>query len=69
LQSPAVHGWDLCLNPGVSFVIAGHEPKPGLRHELGDSKKVFDEDWKAFAGIFEVSKGKRVIAQKLAAGN
>jgi hypothetical protein len=61
-----VHRWDLCLNPGVSFVIAGYEANPGLRHEMRNSREVFDEDWKAFAGIFELTKGKRVIAQKLA---
>lgn len=59
-----VHGWDLWPNPGFSLVFVGYEPNPGLRQQLGSSKDLFDEDWKVFAGIFELSGGKRILAQK-----
>ena len=59
-----VHGWDLWPNPGFSLVFVGYEPNPGLRQQPDSSKDHFDEDWKAFAGIFEVSRGKRILAQK-----
>jgi hypothetical protein len=64
-----VHGWDLWFNPGLSCVIAGYEPNPGLRHQLGEAKEVYVEDWKAFAAIFEVSGGKRIVSQTAAAKN
>jgi hypothetical protein len=59
-----VHGWDLWLSPGVSLVFVGWEPNPGLRRELGSSREIFEEDWKVFAGIFELSSGKRITAQQ-----
>jgi len=59
-----VQGWDLWPNPGFSLVFVGYEPNPGLRQQPGSSKDHFDEDWKVFAGIFEVSRGKRILAQK-----
>ena len=64
-----VHGWDLWLNPGLSCVIAGYEPNPGLRHQLGEAKEVYVEDWKASAAIFEVSGGKRIVSQTAEAKN
>ena len=64
-----VHGWDLWLNPGFSCVFAGYEPNAGLRHDLGAAREVYDEDWKAFAAIFEFSSGKRILSQTTGASN
>jgi membrane-associated protease RseP (regulator of RpoE activity) len=59
-----VHQWDLWPNPGFSLVVLGYEPNPGTRHELGNKKEVYDEDWKAYLVFFEVSDGKRVVSQE-----
>jgi len=64
-----VHGWHLWLNPGFSFVFAGYEPNPGLRPTLGKANELYVEDWKAFAAIFELSSGKRVMSQTIEARN
>jgi hypothetical protein len=59
-----VHGWDLWPNPGFSLVFVGYHPNPGLRQQLGSAQDIFVEDWKLFAGIFELSDGKRILEQK-----
>ena len=59
-----VHDWDLWPNPGFSLVIVGYEPNPGLRPQCNNSSDVFDEDWKAFVGVFELTGGKRILDQK-----
>jgi membrane-associated protease RseP (regulator of RpoE activity) len=60
----AVHRWDLWPNPGFSLVCVGYEPNPGLRHDLGKSHDVYDENWSAYLGFIELSCGKRVMAQE-----
>lgn len=60
----AVHRWDLWPNPGFSLVCVGYEPNPGLRHELGKSHEVYDENWSAYLVFMEISCGKRVVAQE-----
>lgn len=66
-----VHGWDLWPNPGFSVICVGCEPNPGLRKELGSHPKpgaeVYDEGWQTYLVIFEVSHGKRVVAQEAVA--
>jgi hypothetical protein len=62
-----VHSWDLWPNPGFSLVMAGYEPNPGLRRELGDhprTHEVYDEEWVAFLGFLEISKGKHIVSQE-----
>ncbi len=59
-----VHRWDLWPNPGFSLVCVGYEPNPGLRHELGKTHEVYDENWSAYLGIIEVSSGNRITAQE-----
>ena len=59
-----VHYWDLWPNPGFSLVCVGYEPNPGVRHELGKSHEVYDENWSAYLGFMEISSGKRVLAQE-----
>jgi hypothetical protein len=64
-----VHGWNLFFHPGLSLVFIGCEPSASLRHELGKEDEKYEEDWKAYAGIVEVSSGKRVVRQEAAAEN
>ena len=59
-----VHGWDFWYRSGLSLVFVGYEPNPGLRRQLEDSHEVYNEDWKAFAGIFEFSLGKHILKQE-----
>ena len=59
-----VHRWDLWPNPGFSLVCVGFEPNPGLRHELGKTREVYDESWSAYLGFIELSHGKHVISQE-----
>jgi hypothetical protein len=62
-----VHRWDLWPDPGFSLVCVGYEPNPGLRHELASRAKpqeVYNEDWKAYLGFIEVSKGEWVTAEE-----
>jgi hypothetical protein len=59
-----VHRWDLWPDPGFSLVCVGYEPNPGLRHELGKTHEVYDENWSAYVGFMEFSCGKRVMAQE-----
>jgi hypothetical protein len=64
-----VHGWDLWPNPGFSLVFLGLGTNPGLRHDLNhDTHEVYDVDWNAYLIFFEVSYGKRIIAQQPAPG-
>ena len=58
-----VHQWDLWPNPGFSLVVVGYEPNPGVRRELGSERQIYDEEWKAYLGLVEVSAGKRVLSQ------
>ena len=61
-----VHRWDLWPDPGFSLVCIGYEPNPGLRHELATAKTrgEYNENWKAYVGFIEVSKGERVMAEE-----
>ena len=72
-----IHGWDLWPNPGFSLVLIGCHFNPGLREEAAPAKTTStnstnhwneiaqDEDWRAWVGIFEVSKCKRIGSQGL----
>ena len=62
-----VHSWDLWPNPGFSLVLLGYEPNPGLRHDLGGNGHrgdVYDQEWCAFLGILQVTRGKTVVSQE-----
>ena len=59
-----VHRWDLWPNPGFSLVVLGYEPNPGLRPEPGQNHKTYDQEWQAYLAFFEISYGKRIVAQE-----
>lgn len=59
-----VHPWKLWPDTGLSLVFLGYDVNPGVRHDLGDSKQTYDDEWTAYLGLFEVTKGERVVAQE-----
>jgi hypothetical protein len=62
-----VHNWDLWPNPGFSLVVLGYEPNPGLRRDLGGNGRkgdVYDQEWCAFLGFLQVTRGKTVVSQE-----
>ena len=65
-----VHRWDLWPDPGFSLVCIGYEPNPGLRHELiaAKTRTEYNENWKAYLGFIQVSKGERVVSEEPTGG-
>jgi hypothetical protein len=64
------HGWDLGPNPGFSLLVVGYEPNGIPSKDLEPKRPaqpVFAEDWNAFAGILDLSVGKRILSQENAA--
>lgn len=59
-----VHQWDLCPNPGFSLVVLGYEPNPGIRHELGNNRETFDDEWTAYLVFVELTLGKHILSQE-----
>jgi membrane-associated protease RseP (regulator of RpoE activity) len=63
------HGWQLWptkSRPGLSVVFAGYSVNAGHREELAPrQKEAYDEHWKVWLAIMELSKGQRVVAQEM----
>ncbi len=63
-----VHGWDLWPNPDLSFVFVGWDLNRGLRKDIKEKKEgVDDNEWGAWAGIFEVRYDRHILSQENAA--
>jgi membrane-associated protease RseP (regulator of RpoE activity) len=64
-----VHGWKLWpskYSSGLSVVFAGYSVNTGDRLDLGvREKETYDEQWKVWLAILELSKGQRVVAQEI----
>lgn len=59
-----VHPWKLWPDTGLSLVFLGYDVNPGVRYELGGDKQIYDDEWTAYLGLFELTKGERVITQE-----
>jgi hypothetical protein len=65
-----VHHWDLWPNPGFSVVVLGYQPTRNSPEDLDPKhpgRPVYAEDWNVFAGILDLSVGKRIFSQETAA--
>ena len=62
-------GWQLWpskSHPGLSVVFAGYSVNTGRREELAPrQKEAYDEHWKVWLAIMELSKGQKVVAEEL----
>ncbi|MGA2656823.1 MAG: PDZ domain-containing protein [Verrucomicrobiota bacterium] len=61
-----VHRWDLWPNPGFSLLVLGYQPSRNPAEDLEPkrpSQPVYAEDWSAFAGVLDLSVGKRILSQ------
>jgi hypothetical protein len=72
-----VRGWDFWYpdswrggrpwSRGLSLVFAGYQVQTGRRAQLPSAKPahaVFTSDWDAWLGIFDVTRGKRILSQE-----
>jgi hypothetical protein len=64
-----VHAWKLWpgeYDSGLSVVFAGYSVNTGDRQDLGvREKETYDEQWKVWLAILELSNGHRVVAQEM----